>query len=339
MIRHGNLFAQCFTSDNLYAAFLDARKGKRNKRSCFQFERNLGANLAILHQQIHDGSYRPRPYHHFMVYEPKPRLIHAPAFRDVVAQHALYRVVYPLFDRTFIDQSFACRKGKGTHVCADYTQKALRQYDGDLYTLKLDIRRYFYSIDRDILRGLIERKIKDSRLINMMMEYAKHGDPLGVPIGNLLSQLFATIYLSPVDHFIKRELKIQHYARYVDDMVLVGLTREACLEAKRKIEEFLAERLHLSLSRATIQKIKKGVNFVGYRTWQGRRFIRKHSLYRYRRAVRKGNLDSIVSHLGHAVKTQSYPYMIQQLGERYDLYRLLPENHRRRHDLPHRAAA
>lgn len=311
MKRFGNLFGQAFSKDNLYQAYLDARRGKRGKRACFEFEVNLGANLAGLYAEVHSGSYQPQPYFKFMVYEPKPRIIYAPAFRDIVLQHAIYRVIYPIFDRTFISTSFACRNGYGTHKASNYTQQALRQYDSDLYILKLDVRKFFYSIDRQILQDLIERKIKDRRLIEMMMLFADTGDPLGIPIGNLLSQLYALIYLSPLDHFIKRVLKVRHYVRYVDDMVLVGLIREQALACKELIVEFLKTHLQLELSKSTIQRIKRGVNFVGYRTWKTKRIIRKYSLYKFSRRLKAGDQQAVVSLLGHAKATDSLPYMLR----------------------------
>lgn len=325
MKRRGQLFDQCFSAENLYAAYLDARKGKRAKRAVFEFEKRLGPNLAELREELVTGTYHPRPYFSFTVQERKPRLIHAPAFRDVVAQHAIYRVIYPLFDRTFIDQSFACRKGKGTHRCADYVQAALRQYHGDRYTLHLDVRRFFYRINRDILMTLLGRVIKDSRLLAVMALYAAHGEPLGIPIGNLLSQLYALVYLNPVDHFIKRELKVRHYARYVDDLVLIGLTRDEALAARDAITRFLAERLGLELSKAGMALVRRGVNFVGYRTWRSTRFVRRHSLHLFGRALRRGHVLSLVSLMGHARHTGTLRHYRRRVSvERPDLIQVLP---------------
>ncbi|MHB9075791.1 MAG: reverse transcriptase domain-containing protein [Desulfobaccales bacterium] len=311
MKRFGNLFEQAFSKENLYQAYLDARRGKRGKRACFDFEVNLGGNLATLHEEICSGSYRPQPYFKFMVYEPKPRIIHAPAFRDIVVQHAIYRVIYAIFDQTFITSSFACRKGYGTHKASSYTQQALRHYKGDAYILKLDVRKFFYSIDRQILRKLIEHKIKDVCLVEMMLLFADTGEPLGIPIGNLLSQLYALIYLNPLDHFIKRVLKVPHYVRYVDDMVIVGLNRDQAVVCKARIVEFLKTNLHLVLSKSTIQRVKRGVNFVGYRTWKTKRIIRKYSLYKFGRRLKALDRQAVVSLLGHAKGTDSLPYMLR----------------------------
>ena len=315
MKRIGNLFNTVFSKENLYLAYLDARKGKRRKRACFEFEKNLGAEIDVLYQQIHNGTYRPQPYFKFTVYEPKERIIHAPAFKDIVVQHAIYRIIYLIFNKTFISTSFACRIGYGIHKASDYTQNALRQYDSDLYTLKLDIRKFFYSINRNILRGLIERKIKDKRLVDVMMLFANMDSPIGIPIGNLLSQIYALIYLNPLDHFVKRALKIKHYARYVDDFILFGLTRDECLKYRIQIVEFIKKNLELELSKSTIQKVKKGINFVGYRTWKSKRFIRKYSLYKFRKMAKKGKQESVISLLGHAKRTSSLLYMLNILKE------------------------
>jgi RNA-directed DNA polymerase len=334
MKRVGYLFEQAFSPEALYQAWLDASKGKLARRATLAFSRRLGANLQELHDELHAGIYRPQTYVEFQVFEPKQRTIYAPAFRDLVVQHAIYRLIYPLFNTGLIDQSFACRVGMGTHRAADYAQAALRAAPPGTCTLKLDIRRFFYRIDRDRLRAMIERRIKDRRFVDVMMQFAAYGhprtEPLGIPIGNLLSQLYALIYLSPLDHFIKRELKAQRYARYVDDFVIFGWPRARCLDALKQIQAFLREKLVLELSRWTLAPISRGLNFVGYRTWCSRRFIRRHSLHRATRCARKGQLASVISILGHARNTASWLPLVTRLKEQSrDLFDRLPQTHRR----------
>jgi len=330
MKRHGFLFEKAFTREALLNAFHAAARHKRGKRACFQFEKHLSSNLDALFDELHSGRYQPRPYFSFMVYEPKPRRIFAPAFRDLVVQHAIYAVIEPIFDPGFIRQSFACRKGYGTHAAAYYTQAALRKCKPDEYTLKLDVRKFFYRIDRNVLHELLAARIKDRRFLSLMMLFADHGEPIGIPIGNLLSQIYALIYLNPIDHFIKRELGVKKYARYVDDLVLFGLTHDQAIEYRQRIEAQLAE-LQLSLSRSTVAKVKRGINFVGYRTWQRTRFIRKHSLFTFRRRAIAGRLDSIVSALGHARHTASYAHLLSTLKRNHHgLYRQLPKTHHHR---------
>lgn len=326
MIRHGNIFDSIASKESLLQAFKDASRGKSGARGCFTFEKRLARNLEDVHRELMTGSYTVKPYFSFMVHEPKPRCIYAPAFRDTVVQHAIYKAVNPLFNRTFIDHSYACRVGMGTHKAADYAQRALQLSEKGSYTLKLDIRKFFYRIDGAILRSLIERVIKDRRLVDLMMLFADYGEPIGIPIGNLLSQIYALIYLNPLDHFIKRELKVERYCRYVDDFILFGLSRELCEQHKMVIEKYLADALGLELSRSTIAPTSQGVNFVGYRTWASKRFIRKHSLYNFRRAAKRGRLDSVVSILGHAKKTHSLQNLTRSLQEKNnELYSQLPK--------------
>lgn len=328
MKRAGYLFESAFTPEALRLAFHAAARHKHGKRACFNFEKRLAANLDALYRELADGSYKPRPYYSFMVFEPKPRRIFAPAFRDLVVQHAIYAVVGPIFDRGFIDQSFACRIGYGTHKAADYAQAALQACPPGSYTLKLDIRKFFYRIDRPILRGLIERKIKDRRFVDLMMLFADHGEPVGIPIGNLLSQLYALIYLNPLDHFIKRVLGIKRYCRYVDDFVLFGLTREALLICKARIVAFIAG-LKLELSKSTLARVRRGMNFVGYRTWVSKRFVRRHSLFTFRQSVKRGEMESTVSVLGHARRTHSLQHMLRYLKEHnHALHHWLPQAYR-----------
>jgi len=322
MKRIGDLYQHAFTRDTLLTAFHAAARNKRGKSACFNFERRMAYNLDVLFCELRDGIYRPMPYYNFEVYEPKQRTIYAPAFRDLVVQHAVYAAVNVIFDRTFIDQSFACRKGMGTHKAADYAQAALRTSPRDSYTLKIDIRKFFYRIDRAILRRLIEHKIKDVKMVDVMMQFADHGEPLGIPIGNLLSQLYALIYLNPLDHYIKRELKVRRYCRYVDDGVLFGLTKAECTEARTKIKTFIRDSLRLEYSHTIIAAAHKGVNFVGYRTWASKRFIRKRSLYVFRKALKKNNIQCAVSVLGHARNTSSLRHMLEQIPKE-----MINENH------------
>ncbi len=321
--RIGYLFEKAFTLENLYESFLIARKGKRKKIAILRFEKNLGTELEKLHNELHNGTYKPRPYTQFKVYEPKERIINAPSFRDLVVQHAIYKTIYKIFDDTFIETSYACRKRRGTHKASTYTQQEMRKYNGNLYYVKLDIRKFFYSIDRNILRKLFEKKIKDKRFVNIMFEFTKMDTLKGIPIGNLLSQIYALIYMNPLDHYIKRELKTKSYVRYVDDFVLIGLTLDEAKESKKLCEEFVKNELDLNLSHWHIQKIKRGINFVGYRTWKKIKFVRKHSIYKMKKAIKKLKIESIVSLIGHAKSTATIKYYKRLLIEA-DILNLLP---------------
>jgi len=248
----------------------------------------------------------------------------------VVVQHAIYNTIYPIFNPTFIDTSFACRIGYGTHKAIDCTQRMMNLAGSNLYYLKLDIKKYFYSIDRDILFSLFEKKIKDYKFNNLLLKFTKIDTNIGIPIGNLVCQLYALIYLNPIDYFIKRFLKIKNYVRYVDDMVLIGLDRFVCFDLKETIIEFLKKYLKLELSKFTIQKIGKCLNFVGYRTWISARFIRKYSLFKFFRFIKIGKINSIISLLGHAKWSNSLYYLLFYLkNNNVNILNQLPNSYRK----------
>ena len=300
--------------NNLYDAYLSARKNKRSKKAIYEFEKNLGINLASLKTELENFTYKPSEYRTFYVYEPKQRLIVAPNFRDSVIQHLIYNYIYDLFDRSFIHDSYGCRKLKGTHKASARLQEFMRKHSNDKYYLQLDIRKYYYNINHNILKKLIAKKIKDERIVELIMLFVDTTSDKGLFVGNVLSQLFGLIYLNLLDHFIKRELKIKHYIRYVDDFVLVGLEKSEAHILKSKIESFLKDNLNLELSKFRIAKIKQGCNFVGFRTWKRVKFIRKHTLHNFSKAVKLQKEASIISILGHAKHSSSHKYLISKLG-------------------------
>lgn len=325
--RIGNLMER-IDLDALHEGYLKARAGKRALPSTLAFERDLGANLVRLHAEIHEGRYRIEPYRRFLVYEPKVREISAPAFRDRVVQHALYALMYPIFDATFVHDSYGCRVGKGTHAAADQAQRFMRAVDPTSYSLQIDIRKFYYRIDRGLLRGLVERKIKDKVFVDLALSFAEQAEPLGLPIGNLLSQLFALIYLNPFDHWMKREQKVRRYVRYVDDVVVFGLNRAQAVQLLAKIREYLGDTLRLELSKYRIAPVRKGVNFVGFRTWRRIRFVRKCSLFRFSRSLRRGDVPSLNAIMGHARRTATLAHFRRRVAaERPDLMDVLAHMH------------
>ena len=331
MKRKGNLFNSVFSIQNLYHAFILARKGKRNKKECYTFERNIGYELKNLYNELHSGTYKTSGYYKFKIKEPKERIIYAPKFRDCIVQHAVYRVIYPIFNKGFIDQNFACRVGKGTHKASEYAFNVMNNLPNDSIILKMDIRKYFYRINHDILYKLLTLKIKDIRLLNVMKMFIGYGEELGIPIGNLLSQLYASIYLNCLDHYIKRDLKQKYYCRYVDDFVVFGI--KSVDEAKillNNILDFIKTNLNLELSKYSITKLSNGINFVGYRTWKGRRLIRKRSLYLVNKAIINNNRVSLVSILSHAKNTFSLRRILNKVWSlNYALYSQIPKNYKR----------
>lgn len=323
------MFDKMFTPETMYAAYVSARKGKRKTKACLAFSSALGSEIAALLGEIKGGTYAPSPYRELHVTHPKPRAIHAPCFRDVVVQHAIYAVVYPIFNRTFIHTSMACRVGKGTHAASNYAYCAMQTANPELYTLHLDVEKFFASINHDILFDLIARKINDDRALGIMRLFLGPFDR-GVVLGNLLSQLYALIYLNPADHYIKRVLRVDQYVRYVDDMVMIGLERQRALEVRSMVTDFLRTRLDLGLSKWAMRKVREGINFVGYRTWPTHRLIRKFSLQKFRRAVRDDHDETAWSIIAHAQRTSSIDALRALIIRRPAMAERLPASHKTR---------
>lgn len=299
-----NLYPRIYDFDNLYLAFYRARRGKRLKEAVADFEVDLEPNLWQLHAELADQTYQPGAYHHFTIRDPKRRLISAAPFRDRVVHHALCRVVEPIFDRTFIHDSYACRVGKGNHRALERCSQFARRYR---YVLKCDIVKYFPSIDHAILRGLLARRIADARtlwLVDQILnsgagvladEYEMHwfpGDDLlaalrlrGLPIGNLTSQFWANVYLNPLDQFVKRELHCRAYLRYCDDFLLFHDDKRQLQRWHQAIGDFLQTlRLTLHHRKSNVVPLRLGVTFVGFRVFPTYRRLRRDNVRRvYRR--------------------------------------------------------
>jgi RNA-directed DNA polymerase len=317
MKRHGNLFHQYAHPDALLQAYRRAREEKRNSRGCFLFERNLGANIHGLHAQLLDATYAPLPVNAFRINDGrKPRLIEAPSFRDLVVQHAVYAVVGPLFDRRYIATNFACRTGLGMHAAADWLQAAMRRAPRNAWTLHVDVRKFFYTVDRATLAALVRRIIKCPDTLRLLDLFAQRPAPTGIPIGNLMSQTFANLYLNSLDHFCKRSLGATDYARYMDDAVMIAPSRAVGQDWLHRIGKHLAL-LGLEISHHSLQPIARGVNWVGYRTWARARFVRPHLVHQIRADARAQRLQPLVSRLGHARRTASHRPLIQYITEHH----------------------
>ena len=308
MKKHNNLFDQIAGFDNLLKAARKAQKGKRFRKSTAMFNLNLERNLLTLHKELTTQNYCHGGYKDFIVHDPKKRLISAAPYPDRVIHHALCNVIEPIFDKTFIDDSFACRTGKGTHAAVDRYTVFCRK---NKYVLKCDIRKYFQSVDHEILFSLISRKIKcqktlwllrsiiDTRCDRSFIAYFA-GDDLftpfirnkGIPIGNLTSQFFANVYLNGFDHYIKEQLKCRHYIRYVDDFVVFHNEKVFLHEAKSCIKEYLGSlRLRLHPEKSRIFRVRDGVEFLGYRVFPTHRLLKKENALLMRRKMKKMSLQ------------------------------------------------
>lgn len=327
------------TPQALHAAFERASQGKKSHRAQFEFSRNLGENLCRLQAELESGTYRPRPCNSFWVTDgPKPRLIEAPAFRDLVVQHAAYAVLAPIFERRYIYTSFACRQGKGTHQAADWLQSVIRRAPRTSWVLHVDVRKFFYSIDRDVLQALLRKAIKCEPTIALLAQFAHRDQSTGVPIGNLMSQTFANVYLNSLDQFCKRTLKVASYARYMDDSIMVAPDRATGVAWLQAISAHLAM-LGLEISHHSLHPVQRGANFVGFRTWACARFVRQRVISSLRTDARKGRIRGVASRLGHARRTASFQQLLTYLEKNHaSLYLQLPQSFHAIHRHPGIAA-
>lgn len=287
-----NLWQEITSWDCLLYGWHQARKGKRYKPAVMEFADKWEENLLNIHNHLIWGTWRPMPLSIFPVFTPKHRIIEAPAFCDRVVHHAMYAHLEPIFERSFIFDSYACRKDKGIHRAAsrvqDFLRRAHRNWDR-VYVLQADISSYFPSILHGRLLRQIAKKIKDSgvmRLWTLLLRALNR--PKGLPIGALTSQLGANIYLDALDHFVKDELGEKYYMRYMDDWLLFSPSKSHLWARLDRIKAFLADDLGLFLNPKTrIFPAKQGVDFAGYRTWKTHILPRKRNIAAARRRIKK----------------------------------------------------
>lgn len=338
MKRHKNLFEEVCSFDNLYLAAVKALKGKKNKRPGAEFYFNFESELISLSEELISGAYCHSPYHYFNIYEPKHRIVAAARFRDRVVHHSIINVIEPLFEKRFIEDSYACRAGKGTHSGMRRAAYFARRYK---YALKCDIRKYFANIDHNILLDLFAKVIGDKRLLSLLGHIIfSHNDgtrfvvpegglPLfdgycesyGLPIGNLTSQFAANVYLNPLDHFVKHQLRCKGYVRYMDDFLLFSDSKEQLREWGFCVKEKVKD-LHLEIhpDKYRILNCKNGVDFCGFVVFDnGRIKVRKSTVRRFhkrfrirlqqvndRQAESASLTRSVAAWVGHVKHSQSW---------------------------------
>lgn len=264
MKRVGNLLERIASIDNLHEAFLRAVRGKAAKQEVLTFRQNLDGRLLTMQRQLLDGTFRFGRYHFFTVYDPKRRTICAASFEERVAFHAMMRVCHPVFDDYQVYDSYASRQGKGTYAALDRALQYARRYR---WFAKLDVRKYFDSIDHEVLLSQLCRLFKDARLLLMFRHLVDsyHTDAgCGLPIGNLTSQYFANHYLSPADYYAKEELRVAGLVRYMDDVLLFGDDKDVLLQQVDSWRSHVAATLHLQLHDAVVNRCRHGIPFLGY---------------------------------------------------------------------------
>lgn len=307
-----NVFDLIFSKENLYEALEDASRGRRYQKDVLEFNFDAWTNLSDLREEILGGEYEIEKYYIFYIHEPKLRMIMSIAFKHRVVQWAIYRVVNPMLVPGYITDSYGCIPGRGSLSAMQklkyWLELVSRQEGESWYYLKLDISKYFYRVSHRILKKVLAKKIKDKRLLEVLYKIidCKHtpfGLPpgknpedvpleerlydVGMPIGNLLSQMFANIYLDLLDQFCKRVLGIRYYIRYMDDVIILGNDKLQLREWKERIGEFLEVELELNLNNKTcIRPIGQGIEFVGYRVWADRVVVRKSTTLRIKRSLK-----------------------------------------------------
>ena len=320
MKRHSGLFEQIVAFRNLLLAARTAARGKREQASVAQFEFYLEWELLQLQEELVHGQYQPGAFFTFEVHDPKRRRICAAPYRDRVLHHAIAHIIEPLLDRRLIFDTYACRLDKGTHAAIRRAQYFARHHR---YFLKFDIHKFFDSVDHGILAQRLRRIIKDRALLRLLDRIIEHAPPdqslgKGLPIGNLTSQHFANAYLGVLDQYIKNQLCIRGYLRYMDDHLVFGDDKEQLHEQLVQIKVFLHQELQLTLKeRATvIAPVTEGIGFLGVRIYPGVIRLNARSLRRFRRQVQAreqayqaGFLDeksliesvgSLYAHVSHA---------------------------------------
>lgn len=282
------LWPALVSSENLYLAYLKARRGKQHRVSVAQFSLNLEGELLTLQRELVNGCYQPGPFREFHIRERKPRLIAAAPFRDRVVHHGLMNVLEPVFERRFYHHSYACRPGKGGHRAVNQYQCWAGRYP---WVLKLDIARYFASVRHDVLLTQLQRTLKDQPLLALLEQIIRHAPASyppgrGLPIGNLTSQYLANFYLNGLDHWIKQQ-GIPVYLRYVDDLILLGHSTRQLLTLREALPAQLAPLgLALHPAKQEIMRSSERVDVLGYRVSPHRRWLRNDNGHRFARRLR-----------------------------------------------------
>ncbi len=259
-------------------------RGKRKKCDVQEFQFRLVDNILELYRDLKEKTYTHGPYHPFKISDPKPRDIHKASVRDRLLHHAIYRKLYPFFDKIFIADSYSCRKGKGTHKAMNrfrsFAYKASLNHTKTLWVLKCDIKKFFASVDQHVLLEIIRRCISDTDILWLIERVVQSFNPsregTGLPLGNLTSQLLVNVYMNEFDQFVKRTLKAKYYIRYADDFVIFSQDAKWLQQICKYISIFLRERLKLELhpNKVSITTLASGIDFLGWVNFPDHRVLR-----------------------------------------------------------------
>lgn len=296
MKRLNNIYDNICTIENLQTAELKARKGKAKQRGIQNFDKNKEANLIAIQQSLIDQTYKTSAYTTFIIKEPKERLIFRLPFKDRIVHHAIMLQLEPVFVAMFTKDTYSCIKGRGIHAAQKAVQLSLKSIPE--YCLKLDITKFYPSIDHNILKTLLRRKFKDQRLLNLLDGIIDSAP--GVPIGNYISQFLANLYLTGFDHWIKQTKQVKHYFRYADDIVILADDKPYLHQLLADIKDYLA---HLKLQVKGNYQIfpinARGIDFVGYRFYPTHTLLRKSIKKAFIKAKKPQSLAAYKGWLKH----------------------------------------
>ncbi len=296
--------------ENLLDAWKQFLQGKRKRDDVQQFQQNLLHNVLALHRDLAAKRYRHSKYDAFHISDPKPRDIHKASVRDRLLHHALYRKLYPYFDARFISDSYSCRIGKGTHRAMNrfraFARKASLNHTKTVWVLKCDVKKFFASIDQQILLDIVAHHIADKDLVDLLAEiigsFNSGKEGVGLPLGNLTSQLLVNVYMHTFDDFVKRRLKAKHYIRYGDDFVILSRDKAWLESILPIVRSFLWDELHLTLhpDKVSIGTVSAGIDFLGWVHFANHRVLRTTTKRRMFRRVAglKEEDPSVQSYLG-----------------------------------------
>jgi len=305
--------------ENLLGAWKEFLRGKRNKKDVQEFQLHLMDNILSLYQDLKNKTYKHGPYHAFNISDPKPRNIHKATVRDRLLHRAIYRVLYPYFDKRFISDSYSCRLNKGTHKAINqfrkYVWKVSKNNTHQCWILKCNIKKFFASIDHNILLQILEKCIRDKDIMWLLERiissfsysaYMSHGANMqkGLPLGNLTSQLLVNIYMNEFDQFMKHRLKVKYYLRYADDFTMIYHSKPELIEFVPHIRNFLKEELKLELhpGKVSIKTLSSGVDFLGWVHFPNHRVFRTVTKRRMLKKVSTCQVDTLeqikLSYLG-----------------------------------------
>jgi RNA-directed DNA polymerase len=298
-------FEDIVSVENLLEAWREFLPGKRNKSDVQEFASHLFDNILELHNELVNKTYKHGGYYNFKISDPKPRDISKASVRDRLLHHAIYRIIYPFFDRTFITDSYSCRIDKGTHKAINRLRSMFWKLSINntktVWVLKLDIKKFFANIDHEILIQILREYIPDAN-ITWLLEEIIGSFQKGLPLGNLTSQLFVNIYMNKFDQFMKHKLKVKYYIRYADDFVILDQDHKVLTAILHRIAVFLKDELNLDLhpNKIVLKTFGSGIDFLGYVNLPYHRLLRTKTKKRMFRRVNRRNIQSYLGLLSHA---------------------------------------